>query len=342
MLYSTPSMKLIIQAAIIITITGFFALLEAALFTVPISRARVLASQHKRGAEALLVLKRSMARPIFLLVVFVNVSTVLGSIILGKNAAEHGEVSVGLVSALMTAGIIIFGELLPKSFGDKYAENIARFFAPFLVLITKLFTPIVWLYEKAIILLLGSHSTPVSEDDLRVLSETSHTEGGIEADEKEIILNTFRMNDTLAKDIMTPRIAIEALPEKITLQEALNIIGEKPFSRMPVYIENMDNIVGVVTSKDILRALAHDEHSNVVANYVRPHTTVSETMRADHLLGMFQKQKIHCAIVTDEFGGTAGFVTLEDVLEVLVGEIMDETDEIEDMRTARNLKKIPA
>lgn len=335
-------MKLIIQAAIIITITGFFGMLEAALFTVPISRARVLASQKKSGAEALLTLKRSMARPIFLLVVFVNVSTVLGSIILGKNAGETAGVSVGLVSALMTVGIIVFGELLPKSFGDKYAETIARFFAPFLIFITKIFTPIVWLYEKGITLLIGSHTTPVSEDDLRVLSETSHTEGGIEADEKEIILNTFRMNDTYAKDIMTPRVAIEALPEETTLQEALLIIGDKPFSRMPVYSKNIDTIVGIVTSKDILRALAHDEHANSVSQYIHPHTTVDESMRADHLLGMFQKQKIHSAIVTDQFGGTAGIVTLEDVLEVLVGEIMDETDEIEDMRTSHSHKNNPA
>jgi CBS domain containing-hemolysin-like protein len=335
-------MNLIIQAAIIITITGFFGMLEAALFTVPISRARVLASQKKSGAEALLTLKRSMARPIFLLVVFVNISTVLGSIILGKNAGETAGVSVGLVSALMTIGIIIFGELLPKSFGDKHAETIARFFAPFLIFITKLFTPIVWLYEKGIIFLLGSHTTPVSEDDLRVLSETSHTEGGIEADEKEIILNTFRMNDTHARDIMTPRVNIEALPEQITLQEALVIIGDKPFSRMPVYSKNIDDIVGVVTSKDILRALAHGEHANHVSQYIRPHTTVSETMRADHLLGMFQKQKMHCAIVVDDFGGTAGFITLEDVLEVLVGEIMDETDEIEDLRKPQYHSKNPA
>lgn len=332
-------MELLIQALIIISITAFFGMLEAALFTVPISRARVLVSQNKKGAESLLALKRSMARPIFLLVVFVNVSTVLGSIIIGKNASEASGASVGLVSALMTIGIIVFGDLIPKSLGDKYAEGIARFFAPFLVLITKIFFPVIWLYEKFVTLLIGSHSTPVSEDDLRVLSETSHTEGGIEADEKEIILNTFRMNDTLAKDIMTPRVAIEALPKNITLGQALTIIGDKPFSRIPVYEKNIDDVVGIVTSKDILRGLAHGEHENPVAQYIRPHTTVPETMRADHLLGMFQKQKIHSAIVTDQFGGTSGIITLEDVLEILVGEIMDETDEVEDMRTQAHTKK---
>lgn len=334
MLYSFSSMKLIIQAAVIIVITGFFAMLEAALFTVSLSRAKVLASQKMKGGEALVTVKKSMARSIFLLVVFMNVSTVLGSIVLGKHASEEFSGSVGLVSALMTIGIILFGELIPKSIGDKYAETLGRIFAPFILFITKLFSPIVWVYEKLITLVVGNHTTPVSEDDLRILSETSQSEGGIEADEKEIILNTFRMNDTHARDIMTPRVIIEALPEHITLQEALVIIGDKPFSRMPVYSKNIDDIVGIVTSKDILRALAHDEHANHVSQYIRPHTTVSETMRADHLLGMFQKQKIHCAIVVDEFGGTAGFITLEDVLEVLVGEIMDETDEIEDMRKA--------
>lgn len=326
-------MEIFIQAVIIIVITGFFAMLEAALFTVSLSRAKVLQSQKKVGADALVTVKQSMARSIFLLVVFMNVSTVLGSIILGKHASEQFEGSLGLISFLMTAGIILFGELIPKSIGDKHAETLGRFFAPFILLITKLFSPIVWIYEKAIHFLIGNHVTPVSEDDLRILSETSHAEGNIELDEKNIILNTFRMNDVLARDIMTPRTVIEALAEESTLEEALIVIGEKPYSRMPVYKGTIDTIVGVVTSKDILRGLARDEHKVLISKYIQPCTYVPETTRADHLLALFQSKKIHCAIVTDEFNGTAGFITLEDVLEVLVGEIMDETDEYEDLRS---------
>jgi CBS domain containing-hemolysin-like protein len=188
-------MQIIIQAIIVILLTGFFAMLEAALFTVSLSRAKVLQSQGKKGADSLVIVKKSMARSIFLLVVFMNVSTVLGSIILGKHASEEFGGSVGLISALMTIGIIFFGELIPKSIGDKYAENLGRFFAPFILLITKLFSPIVWVYEKIVHFLVGSHTVPVSEDDLKVLSETSHAEGNIDLAEKKIILNTFRMND---------------------------------------------------------------------------------------------------------------------------------------------------
>ncbi len=321
-------MKLLIQALIIIGITGFFAMVEAALFTVPLSRARVLVSQKKKGAEALVLVKKSMARSLFLLVVFMNVSTVLGSIILGKEAGEHAGDSVGIISILMTLGIILFGELIPKSIGDRYSENIGRFFAPIILVVTKIFSPVVWCYEKLIGFLIGHHTQKVSEDDLKILSETSHTEGGIEADEKEIILNTFLMNDTHAKDIMTPRVSIDALPQHMTLREALTIIGEKPYSRIPVYKTNIDNVTGFVTSKDLLRALARDEHDATVLKYRHHIIRVPENMRADHLLGLFQKQKIHCALVTDQYGGTAGFVTLEDVLEVLVGDILDETDEI--------------
>lgn len=325
-------MEILIQALIIIVLTGFFAMLEAALFTVSLSRARVLASQNKPGAEALLRVKENMARSIFLLVVFMNVSTVLGSIILGKHASEHFGGNVGLISVLMTIGIILFGELIPKSIGDRHAETIGRASAPFILLITKLFSPIVWLYEKMIHMLVGRHTQKVSEDDLRILSETSHADGNIELDEKEIILNTFRMNDVLARDIMTPRVVVEALQEDMTMREALEIIGEKPFSRMPVYSEDLDSITGIITSKDILRALAHDKHETLVGQYAKPAKYVPETLRADYMLAKFQKEKMHCAIVVDEFGGTSGFITLEDVLEVLVGEIMDETDEVEDMR----------
>lgn len=223
-------MKLIIQAAIIIIVTGFFAMLEASLFTVSLSRARVLASQNKKGGKALLTVKQSMARSIFLLVVFMNISTVLGSIILGKHASEEFAGNVGLVSLLMTIGIIFFGELIPKSIGDKYAERIGMLFAPVVLFITKLFSPIVWCYEKVITFLVGTHTVPVSEDDLRVLSETSHAEGEIELNEKRIILNTFRMNDMLVRDIMTPRAVIEALEENVTLGDALIMMGEKPLS----------------------------------------------------------------------------------------------------------------
>jgi CBS domain containing-hemolysin-like protein len=201
--------------------------------------------------------------------------------------------------------------------------------------ITKLFSPIVWSYEKLISLLVGTHVTPVSEDDLRVLSETSHEEGEIELDEKRIILNTFRMNDTLVRDIMTPRDVVEFLDEKTTLAEALVIIGEKPFSRIPVFHGDIDHIVGVVTSKNILQGLARDEHTRTIAEFMKPIKEIPETVQSDHLLVQFQKLKIHCAIVVDEQDKTVGFVTLEDVLEILVGEIMDETDEVEDMRSGK-------
>ena len=321
-------MKLIIQAVIIIVITGFFAMIEAALFTVPLSRARVLVSQKKKGAEALVSVKKSMARSLFLLVVFMNVSTVLGSIILGKEAGEHAGESVGIISFLMTLGIILFGELIPKSIGDRYSENIGRFFAPIILLVTKIFSPVVWCYEKLIGFLIGHHTQKVSEDDLKILSETSHTDGGIETDEKEIILNTFLMNDTYAKNIMTPRTSVDALPENMTLKDALVIIGEKPYSRIPVYKSSIDSVTGFVTSKDLLRGLARDQHNATVGSYKKRIIRVPEKMRADHLLGLFQKQKVHCALVVDQYGGTSGFVTLEDVLEVLVGDILDETDEI--------------
>jgi CBS domain containing-hemolysin-like protein len=325
-------MNILIQAIIIIAITGFFAMLEAALFTVSLSRARVLASQGKPGAESLLIVKQSMARSIFLLVVFMNISTVLGSIILGKHASEEFGGDVGLISLLMTIGIIFFGELIPKSIGDKHAENLGRFFAPVILFITKLFSPVVWIYEKIIHLVIGTHTVPVSEDDLRILSETSHTEGEIELNEKNIILNTFRMNDMTAADIMTPRSVVEMLSSTITLEQALVIIGEKPYSRIPVYASSIDDVIGYVSSKDILRGLAHGEHETLIQKYVKPIRKIPNTMRSDHLLSLFQKNKIHCAIVVDEFRQVVGLVTLEDVLEVLVGEIMDETDEVEDLR----------
>ncbi|MCD8563695.1 MAG: CBS domain-containing protein [Candidatus Pacebacteria bacterium] len=172
----------------------------------------------------------------------------------------------------------------------------------------------------------------VSEEELSLLSELGHLEGSIEEDERDIIQRVFTLNDITAYDIMTPRTMMVGIHKDTVLGHAREEIFEMSNSRLPVYGEDYDDIVGMCYMRDLLIALARDEHQKTVSDYRKDVLYVSEDMRVDDLLRLFLSRRGHMAIVKDEFEGTSGLVTLEDVLEQLVGEIVDETDEVVDTR----------
>ncbi|MBN2372161.1 HlyC/CorC family transporter [bacterium] len=165
-----------------------------------------------------------------------------------------------------------------------------------------------------------------SEEDFHRLIDEGEEEGIIEEEEHDLIHSVFEFRDTIVREVMVPRVDIAAIPLKATLDEVLDIIIEKGHSRIPVYDQNMDNIVGIVYAKDILKVFKSDKRDIVITDIMRPPYFVPETKKIMDLLKEFQVQKIHMAIVVDEYGGTAGLVTIEDLLEELVGEIQDEYD----------------
>lgn len=179
----------------------------------------------------------------------------------------------------------------------------------------------------------------VSEEELKILSEMGSQEGSIEPSEEELIQRVFTLNDITAKDIMTPRMVIEGLPKDRTLREVSVVLLNKPYSRYPVFMDTIDSIVGTVQTKDLLIALARDGEGELVSHFMTTPLFVSEKKRVDDLLSLFLSSRKHMAIVQDDFGGTAGVVTFEDVLEQLVGEIVDESDEIVDLQSHARRKK---
>ncbi|MFC1801925.1 hemolysin family protein [Patescibacteria group bacterium] len=324
--------NLLLLILFIIFGSAFFSGLEAALFAVPLSRVTLLKEQKKMGALTLFKIKTEMSRPITVIVIFNNLINIIGSIFVGVLAVEvFGSVWLGTVSAVLTFLIIIFGEIIPKTIGENNAEKIGLIFAPALLSATKIFAPAIWLLEKITHRFAVARKI-VSEEELQMLSRLGHLEGSIEEDEKEIIEKVFTMNDLVAKDIMTPRTVVVALEAEKTLVELEEEIYHLPNSRLPVYSENIDNIVGVCHRQDLLIALGRDEKDKKIEELSHKPLFVSELIKSDKLLPLFQKQHFHMAVVTDEFGGTSGVVTLEDVLEILVGEIVDETDECIDKR----------
>ncbi len=324
--------QLIITIILVVLGAAVCACLEAAFFSVSLSNAKLLKEKGRRGGASLVKVKEKLHHSIITLVILNNGITIAGSIFVGHLATElYGNAIIGLVSGVLTITIILLGEIIPKMVGENYAKGISLFFAPFVYALTQLFTPITFLLD---ILTKGfiKKNRVVSEEELRMLSQMGEAEGSIEHDEQVLIQRVFTLNDLVAKDIMTPRMVVEALPMGSTVREVSVILLNKPYSRYPVYTESLDKIVGVVSTTTLLAALARDNDKELVSHFMTSCVFVPEKKRVDDLMGLFLSTRNHMAIVQDEYGGTTGLVTFEDVLEQLVGEIVDETDEVVDLR----------
>ena len=323
---------LILLILFVIIGSGLFSGIEAALFSVPQSRVMMLAEQEKKGSSSLVKIKENLSRAIIIIVIGNNIVNIVGSIFVGVFAARIlGNAWLGLISALLTILIIIFGEILPKTIGENYAEKISLFIAPILLVGIKLLKPIVWLLEKLTKRFVIKKKI-VSEEELRMLSELGHLEGSIEEDERDIIQKVFTLNDITAHDIMTPRTVLSSFQKNSVVGEIRNAIYDLNNSRLPVYSESIDDIVGICYRKHLLIALAKDQDDRTVGSFMQDVLYVREDMRVDDLLQLFLTRREQMAVVKDEFGGVSGLVTLEDVLEQLVGEIVDEDDEVVDTR----------
>ncbi len=324
--------ELITTIILVVLGAAVCACLEAAFFSVTLSNAKLLREKGRRGGALLVKVKEKLHHSIITLVILNNGITIAGSIFVGHLATEmYGNDAIGLVSGVLTVTIILLGEIIPKMAGENYATSIALVFAPPVYVLTKIFRPITFLLD---ILTKGfiKKNRVVSEEELRMLSEMGEAEGSIEHDEQVLIQRVFTLNDLTAKDIMTPRMVVEALPAGATVRDVSVVLLNKPYSRYPVYSGSLDKIVGVASTTTLLAALARDNDRELVSNFMTASIFVPEKKRVDDLMGLFLSKRNHMAIVQDEYGGTTGLVTFEDVIEQLVGEIMDETDEVADLR----------
>ena len=323
---------LIILALAVVIGSGLFSGIEAALFAVPRARVLLLKEQKKKGAEALAKIKDNLQQAIIVIVIGNNIINIVGSIFVGVVATRlFGDAWIGVVSAVLTILIIVFGEILPKTIGENNAEKVGLLVAGPLLFKIKILSPLVWLLEQ----MTKKFSVVrkiVSEEELHMLSELGHLEGSIEEDERDIIQRVFTLNDMTAHDIMTPRTQMIGFQKDAILHDVRDEIFELVNTRLPVYNEDYDDIVGLCYRRNLLIALAKDEDNRPIESFMQEPLYVHEDMRVDDLMQLFLKRREHIAIVKDEFEGTSGLVTLEDVLEQLVGEIVDETDEVVDTR----------
>ncbi len=313
--------------------SGFFSATEAALFSTSINEAKILVSQGKKGADYLLKIKKNMEPTITVLVVFNNIFNIAGSIFIGTIAADlFGSTKIGIFSAVLTFLIIIFAEIIPKSIGESFAVKMSLFLSKSLFYTTKIFTPLVYVIELFTKTLPKERKT-VSEEEIRTLSNIGFQEGVIEEDEKEMINRVFLLNDLRAKDVMTPRTIITAFSSEKKLRDIEEEILSLTHSRIPIYKDNLDNIIAICHQRDLLIAFSRGKRDLLISDFAkREAIKVYENQKIDELIPIFRKTRCHLAVVVDDFGGTAGVITLEDVLEQIIGSVLDETDETGDLR----------
>ena len=324
---------LIATITILIIGSAIFSCSEAALFSAPLNKVKVLEEKNKKGASSLLEIKKNMRPSITVLVVFTNLFNVAGSALVGMVTTQTlGSAKVGIVSAILTFLVIVFAEIIPKTIGDTFAVPISLKISKPILLATKILRPFTWFIEK-ITTPFPQKTKQITEGEIKTLSRLGYLEGVIEKDEKDMINRVFMLNDLKARDIMTPRTVINAIEAGKSLSEIEERIYETTHSRIPIYKENLDKIKGICHRRDILVNLAKDQKDKKIEELMNSEIiTVKESIKIDRLIPIFQKKRCHLAIVEDKFGGTSGVVTLEDVLEQIIGEVVDEFDKEVDLR----------
>lgn len=315
---------------------------ETALLSVSLLKVRQLAQAKHPRALALLTIRQRINRPIASIVILNNLFNIVGSITIGSIAASvFGDTLLGIFSGVLTFGVILFGEVLPKTLAERYAESISLAVAIPVQGITWVLSPVVWVIERITAPLINGPTKPTTnETEIQFLASIGHQEGLIEKDEAEMIRRVFRLNDIRAVEIMTPRVALTSLPGEGVLADLKDEILESQHSRILVIGEDIDHVEGIVLKYQLLEALICNGHTQTISDLKRPVRFIPETERADLLLQSFQSEREHIAVVVDEYGGVSGVVTLEDVLEQLTGEIVDETDRNVDLQAfARQRRK---
>lgn len=326
----------IIILLVLLALSAFFSSNETALMSVNRIRLRSLADEgNKRAAMALDILENQTPKLLSAILIGNNIVNISASSLATTLAYSFGGYMVSIVTLILTVLILIFGEITPKNYATINSEKITLRYIPVFKFLMTIMTPVIFiitLFSRGVMRLTrvdpDAANNAMTEEELRTIVDVSHEDGVIESDEKEMIYNVFDLGDATAKDIMVPRVHVTFADVASTYDELIDIFREDKFTRLPVYKDSQNNIVGIINMKDLL--LYDKDTEFVIDNFLRkPHFTYERKSISDLLVEM-KDSTFNIAIVLDEYGDMAGLITLEDILEEIVGEIHDEYDEKED------------
>ena len=315
--------------------SAFFSSTETALTTVNKIRVRTLAENGDKQAEYVLKIIEDPSKMLSAILIGNNVVNLYASS-LATVLATHiwGNKIVGIATGILTLLILIFGEITPKTVATIQAERIAFRFAKIIYYIMTVLTPVIFVVNQLSFLVLKllrvdvkAKGESITEDELRTIVEVSHEEGVIESEEKKMINNVFDFGDAVARDVMLPKVNMTFVDVDATYDELMEVFRSEKYTRYPVYEETTDNVIGVLNIKDIF--LKGGEEGFSVRKYLRKPLYTYEFKKVAELMREMRKAAISIVIVLDEYGSTVGLITLEDMLEEIVGDILDEYDEDE-------------
>ena len=322
-------MDKIIGIAVLVIFSAYFSATETAFTSVNRIRIKNLANDGNKKAKEVLELSEKFDKMLSTILVGNNIVNIAMSAIATVLFMELYPVyGATIATVVITVVVLIFGEISPKSLAKESPEKFAMFSAPFLKFFMVLLAPVNWIFgcwKKLLEKLFNADGVnPITEDELLTIVEEAETEGGIDTDQSELIQNAIEFNDLEAWDVLTPRVDIKAIEIDETQDEIAELFLSTGFSRLPVYEDDLDNIVGVLNQKDFHNYIKGTD--TPISEYVKPVIFVAGSMKIAQLLKRLQTVKTHIAIIVDEYGGTSGLVTMEDIIEELVGEIYDEHD----------------
>ncbi len=328
-------LELVVAVCIVVSISAISSIFEAALYSVPIAHVEAMAQRDLPSGRILRRLKEKIDEPIAVILLLNTVSNTAGASITGYLAARAlGEGAIIYFSAAISLLILIFAEVIPKTVGVVYARALAGPVALPIYILVVVFKPVLLVLGLITGVIRRSASEDaVSDEHLIALAKLGRREGVLRKDEAAVIENVLALDSKFARDVLTPRTVLFALKHDETVGDVWKEKGVWRHTRAPVYEGTLDKVVGIVHRADVLGAVAGGQLDTTVGSLAKPIYFVPETIRLDRLLRTFLKRKQHMFAVADEYGGLEGVVTLEDVLEEILGqEIVDEYDEIHDMQ----------
>lgn len=325
------SLPMIIILILLIIMSGFFSATETAFSSLNKIRLKNLANNGNKRSQITLDLVENYDKVLSTILIGNNIVNIISaslSTIIFVNT--FGDAGITISTIVMTILVLIFGEISPKSLAKEAPENFAMFSAPIIKILIFLLTPLNFLFllwqDFIAKLFKISSDRSITEEELITIVKEAEEDGGIDAQEGELIRSAIEFNDLIVTDVLTPRVDLAAVSSADDNETISNIFLETGFSRLPVYLDSIDNIIGVITHKDYFNYVL--KKNLPLDSAIKPTIYTTSTIKISKLLKLLQQAKSHMAIITDEYGGTLGIVTMEDIIEELVGEIWDEHDEV--------------
>ena len=327
----------ILAIVVLLLVAAFCALAETAIARVGRAKAHHLAQEHGKRGEILVRIVEDPAAYMNVVLFITLVAHIGGTALATGLAIERmGGAGEVVATAVMTVAIFVFAEVTPKTFTVQRTDKAALLMARPVFWLGTVLKPLgqllIWVANAAMLVLPGKGMPKgpfVTEDEIRHMVDAAEEDEEIEEEERELIHSIFEFGDTVVREVMVPRPDMMTIPADATPNEALKTIVDAGYSRIPLYEGDNDNIVGLLYAKDLLKRIHESDVKSTVASLAREPTFVPEQKKVAELLREMQDQRVHMAIVVDEYGGTAGLVTIEDLIEEIVGEIVDEYDQEE-------------